>query len=50
MVCGCTEHDPKFARWTGLWPGDAESKALGMGLNEFYSSGTYKSFFIKPKR
>lgn len=56
-VCGgqrfadnCKGHDRSFARWTGLWPGLAESKELGMGLNDFISSGAYKAFFIKPKK
>jgi hypothetical protein len=53
ISCGCREkghhlHDPAFARWTGLWPGLAEARALGMDLNQFYESGVYKSFFVKP--
>lgn len=44
----CDEHDPVFSRWTGLWPGLAESKELGCDLNEFYEKEYYKSFFIKP--
>jgi len=47
--CGCEGHDPLFARWTGLWPGRAEAILLGIDLNEFYASGAYKSFLIKPK-
>ncbi|MDD5697988.1 MAG: hypothetical protein PHH77_05180 [Victivallaceae bacterium] len=49
LKCTCEGHDPQFARWAGLWPGEAEASALGMNLNEFYMSGTYKSFFIKPE-
>ena len=49
LGCNCAGHDPQFARWTGLWPGDAEATALGMDLNEFYFSGAYKSFMIKPE-
>ena len=49
LGCGCAGHDPLFARWTGIWPGEAESASLGMDLNEFYASETYKKFFIKPK-
>ena len=45
----CNEHDPAFARWTGLWPGTAEAKALGIDLNELASSGKAMLFFKKPK-
>lgn len=51
LSCGCKntkEHDPAFARWTGIWPGELESKYLGIDLNDFYSKGFYKIFFIKP--
>ena len=48
--CDCKGHDPQFARWTGLWPGKAESQVLGKDLNQFYASGIYKIFFIKPKK
>jgi len=46
--CQCEGHDPAFARWTGLWPGEAEAKALGTDLNGLYLSGLYKLFLIKP--
>jgi hypothetical protein len=49
LGCGCQGHDPQFARWTGVWPGEAESELLGMDLNEFYASGAYKQFLIKPR-
>jgi hypothetical protein len=49
LGCTCTGHDPQFARWTGLWPGEAEAELLGMDLNQFYISGAYKSFMIKPE-
>ncbi len=49
IQCGCAGHDSAFARWTGLWPGFAEAKCLGMDLNEFHMSGTSNIFFIKPK-
>jgi hypothetical protein len=47
LQCDCPDHDPLFARWTGLWPGSAEAAALGLGLNEFYEryAGV---FFVKP--
>lgn len=49
LQCNCKGHDRAFARWTGFWPGQLESKALGMDLNSFYTTGIYKIFFIKPK-
>jgi hypothetical protein len=48
LQCDCEDHDPFFARWTGLWPGFAEAQTLGVDLNEFYSQGFFKFFFIKP--
>jgi len=42
-------HDPLFARWTGIWPGYAESRALSLDLNQFYKEGLHKIFFVKPK-
>ena len=48
IQCDCKKHDKSFARWTGLWPGDAEAQLLGMDLNQLYDSGVYKIFFIKP--
>lgn len=44
----CMRHDRRFARWTGIWPGEAESYYLHEDLNEFWSSGHSKFFFIKP--
>jgi len=55
MSCDCNEgpnapkHDKAFARWTGLWPGLAEARMLGMDLNDFHENGMHKIFFIKPK-
>jgi len=50
-VCGgqrlgdeCKGHDKAFARWTGIWPGEAEAVFLGVDLNE----PTLKDFFVKP--
>lgn len=48
LMCGCDRHDRVFSRWTGLWPGEAESKALGIDLNTFYKLGYYRVFFVKP--
>jgi hypothetical protein len=31
-----------------MWPGDAESKALGIDLNEFHRRGLHRVFFVKP--
>ena len=48
MQCDCEGHDRAFARWTGFWPGDLESKELGIDLNDFYLLGYDKLIFIKP--
>jgi len=50
LCCGCKGHDRLFARWTGIWPGDAESRAMGIDLNEFYRRGFQTVFFVKPKK
>ena len=47
LQCDCKGHSRKFARWTGIWPGKAESDYLGIDLNEF--SKVSDIFFIKPK-
>lgn len=49
ISCDCDDHDPLFSRWTGFWPGSLESEKLGMDLNEFYASGAYEAFLVKPK-
>jgi hypothetical protein len=30
LQCNCKGHDKKFARWTGIWPGEAEAAFLGL--------------------
>lgn len=47
LQCNCKNHDKKFARWTGIWPGQAEADYLGIDLNEFYKQGLEKIFFMK---
>ena len=49
LMCDCKGHDPLFARWTGLWPGAAESEMLGMDLNAFYAKGLNRIFLVKPQ-
>jgi len=48
LMCGCEKHDRVFARWTGFWPGDLESQALGIDLNQLYSQGWAKQMLTKP--
>ncbi len=48
LQCDCKGHDRQFARWTGLWPGKAESEVLGIDLNTFHIKGLNEIFFIKP--
>ena len=48
ISCDCENHDPIFARWTGIWPGFAEAQTLGVDLNEF-SQRYSEIFFVKPK-
>jgi hypothetical protein len=50
LCCECEGHDPAFARWTGIWPGLAESELLGIDLNEFDRRGLHQVFFVKPWR
>jgi hypothetical protein len=48
LQCNCENHDPLFARWTGIWPGQAEASFLGIGLNQFIEQGYNSVFFVKP--
>ena len=49
LDCGCGgEHDPLFSRWTGIWPGEAEAKHLGITLNDIYALKLHRTFFVKP--
>lgn len=50
LVCGCEDHSPKFARWSGFWPGEAESVQLGIDLNEFHRRGLHALLFVMPKQ
>jgi hypothetical protein len=47
LSCDC-DHDPAFARWTGLWPGDCEATYLGIDLNELCELGLARALFVKP--
>jgi hypothetical protein len=47
LVCDCEDHDPAFARWTGIWPGKAEAEHLGIDLNEFANTVS-DCFWMKP--
>lgn len=48
ILCRCKGHDPAFSRWTGIFPGAAESAALGIDLNEFHRLDLHRVFFTKP--
>lgn len=45
----CVDHDPLFARWTGIFPGMAEAEYLGITLNQLVASGVNLTFFVKPR-
>lgn len=55
ICCDSPDHDPKFSRWTGLYPGTAECFALGLvrsdggpDMNAFEAHSLHKRFFVKP--
>jgi len=49
VSCGCGgEHDPLFARWTGIFPGKAEGRLLGLSVDDFYGRGLHRILFVKP--
>tara|TARA_B100002049_G_scaffold93692_1_gene69265 strand:- start:433 stop:804 length:372 start_codon:yes stop_codon:yes gene_type:complete len=49
LQCACEDHDPAFSRWSGFWPGELESKALGIDLSEFRMQGFAQVLFVKPR-
>ena len=49
ITCACHVHDKFFARWTGIIPGHAEAKFLGIKPDVMYGNEKYNSFFIKPR-
>jgi hypothetical protein len=49
ISCGCKDHDPTFARWSGWWPGGLEAYALEIDLNTFHSRGWAEKLLVKPK-
>jgi hypothetical protein len=50
LCCECDEHDPLFARWTGIWPLKAEACYLGLDLNEIADMPELiRIFAVKPK-
>ena len=48
LQCGCDDHDPCFARWSGWWPGSLEAEALGLDLNGLIMKGYARMLFKKP--
>jgi hypothetical protein len=50
LSCGCKGHDKYFARWTGVYPGEAEAAHLGINLNTFFWLGLNKIFLVKPMK
>jgi hypothetical protein len=49
LSCNCKGHDKYFARWTGIWPGEAEANFLKVDLNSFHIHFA-GLFFIKPRK
>ncbi len=47
LSCECEGHSKDFAKWTGIWPGGAESDFLGIDLNKFHAKELHKIFFVE---
>lgn len=39
LMCWCDDHDPTKVRWTGLWPGMKECRALGLFCRDLHADG-----------
>ncbi len=46
LQCDCESHDKDFAKWTGIWPGQAEADYLGIDLNDMEE---YRNIFYIKK-
>lgn len=49
LGCDCKNHDRKFARWTGVWPGEAEAAILGLFCKWIKGKGWVKCKKNDPK-
>jgi hypothetical protein len=48
LGCECEDHDPLFARWTGVWPGYAEARELGL-FTKWTDKGWQKCYAFDPE-